>query len=636
MQYRCSPLPLLGLCLMSLTAAWTAPAAVCPDEEVEVVVTATRTETPVEEVASSITVITEEQIEATQEPLVVDVLREVPGLYVSQTGGPGRTVDVYLRGAGPGQTLVMLDGVELNDPISSSRAYDLANMTVDNIARIEVLRGPQSTLYGSDAVAGVINIITKRGTGDPQTSVTLDGGSFNTGQGRLTSSGAVNDWNYSFSGSRYVTDGFSAASEWRGNPEDDGYTNTTLSTRIGRRVNDNLSIDLIGRYIDGAVDVDGWSMATGSAADDLLNITDTEQWIWRGEGRWCPGGGCWEHIIGISSNRLARDYTNEDGPGEEDTADQSSYTGSSMKYDWQANYAASASHCVTVGIEHEEDHGEFTSAWSALDEQEVRTTGYYAQDQITLQPNWFATLGLRLDDHETFGAETTYRVTSSYHLSPSTRLNATYGTGFKAPTLYQLYDPYNGNIDLLPEESTSLDAGIEQEFLDGCAALSVTYFENDFDNLIQWLWDTETMSGRYQNASTAESSGVEVVAAYRPSAYWQFDVNYTNTKTAGPNGQPLARRPRHQYGAVITYHASPRFRVNLNGVWVGERLDKVWEPTPVTLPSYTLVNLAGTYQVNTTTSAYFRIDNLFGEDYEEVYGYGTSGRALNFGMTYTF
>jgi len=633
MTRRLLNLSLLGVCLLTLTTpVWTAETI--PDnsgDEANVVVTATRTSTPIDQVASSVTVITTAQIAATHAPYLVDVLREVPGLMLTQTSGPGHEVDAYLRGGGIRDTLVLLDGIPLNNPITGS-SYDLANLTTDNIARIEILRGSQSTLYGSNAVAGVINIITKHGSGKPTTEVTLSGGRYDTGECKISSSGGGNGWNYAFAGSRFATDGFPSAA---GGGTPAGSTNNTVSTRVERKFSEAFSLDILGRYVKAKSELAGWENNT--AVDDPGSVYNSEQTSLRLEGHWRPGAGKWENIFGISSNQANMSYV----PGIQPDDVGGALNGNTLKFDWQSNYSANKHHLLTLGAETARETGKLNELFYGspyiIPEHTKAMSGYYAQDQITLQSNWFATVGLRLDDYATFGSQTTYRVASTYRLFDNgPRLKATYGTGFNAPSLDQLYDPYYGNTNLQPEKSSSWDAGAEQEFFHGKTAISATYFHNDYENLIQY------MVTNYQNVAKATAHGIELVTSFRPSRELHFDLNYTYLSTKGQDGIALPRRPSQQYGATVTFQCTPKLTVNLQGTLVGKRLDEEWNlsatpPTPpVTLPSYTLINLSATYNVTSSINAFARLDNAFNAHYQEVATYATPGRVLSGGMSYKF
>ena len=633
MKHRFSIIPLFGVCLLAFAAPlWAAQSTPDnPDADVTVVVTANKNATPIDQVASSVTVITADQIAATHQPYLVDVLGEIPGLVVTKTGGPGHQVDAYIRGGEDKDTLVLLDGVPLNDPITGG-SYDLGNLTTGNIARIEILRGPQSTLYGSNAMAGVINIITKRGSGKPITDVELSGGRYDTAEGRISSSGSANGWNYSLSGSRYTTDGFPSAV---GGNHNDAYANNTLSTRFGKQFNKAFSLDFIGRYVKGKTELPTWDFMADTAIDDPGAMLNSEQTSLRLEGRWRPGTGKWENLFGISSNQSNMVYIPGAVAGDAD----GSMVGKSFKVDWQTNYTADKHHLLTFGVQTEQDSGKIAEVFGTgpasftdiIPTHHERMNGYFAQDQITLLQNWFATVGCRLDDFATFGTAVTYRLASSYHLSDNgPRVKATFGTGFNAPSLDELYDPSYGNPTLQPEKSTSWDLGAEQELSHGKTALSATYFHNDYDNLIRFA------TTNYQNVANATARGVELLTSFRPSKVLHFDFNYTYTYTVGFNGEPLARRPRQQYGATATYQCTPKLKLNVQGSVVGKRFDKEFDPTPVTLPSYAVFNVAASYAVTTKLGVFLRLDNVFNAHYQQIADYATAGQSLNGGLKYKF
>ncbi len=621
----------LALGLAAIALCGTAGADPSPDPDATVVVTATRTKTPLEQVASSVTVITARQLQATHRPFVLDALREVPGVYVSQTGGRGGVSTVALRGGAAGDTLVLIDGVPVNDPSSPDRAYDFSTLTVDNISRIEILRGPQSTLYGSDAMAGVINIITARGSGSPKARLTLDGGRYKTADGVIGSGGSVQKFSYSATASRYSTAGFPFAALQPGDTHNDGDRDSTFSARADGQLSRAFSLDFTGRYQKG--DADSADFPVDKAVDDGIHRAATEQKTGRVEGHWQPLGAKWDVLAGLSANTLNRDYFDQ-VTGQDSS--QSNYNGRTSRADIQADYAASPTNLVTFGAERLRDRSQFSSAFESLGERHIFSTGLYAQDQITLTPRWFATAGVRSDNHETFGSRTTYRATSSYQLAGAgTRLRATYGTGFKAPTLYELYDPFIGNDKLRAESSESYDVGLEQSFLQDRGAFSATYFHNDYHNLIDYT-QNGTPNGQYENVSTAGAHGVELIASYRAASQLRLSLNYTYTKTHGADGKPLARRPASVYGATLNYQAAPRLGFNLDGVYVGDRLDPGPYPKVVNLPSYTVFNLAGDYKLAPDYSAFLRVDNLFDKHYEEVYSYRSASRGLYGGLTFSF
>ena len=595
----------------------------------EIVITATRIETASREVGSSITVITNQQIEERQNTTVLEVLRTVPAVDVVRSGGPGGQTSVFIRGAKSEHTLVLIDGIEMNDPITPGRSYDFANLTTDNIERIEIIRGPQSTLYGSDAIGGVINIITKRGKGKPRGFMSAEGGSFNTFTEKAGVSGG-NQWaNYSLGISRWDTDGISAANEKDGNHEKDGYENTSISTRLGVTPAENLDTDFILRYINAKADIDN---SGGVGGDDPNNKADSEQLFLRTQARLSLFNDLWEQKLGFSLTDLDRDYRNDTDADHPSDLDRSSYDGKILKFDWQHNLYLHETNTLTLGVENEEEKGKSKyyseSAWgpysSNFKEKTARTTGYYLQDQVKLWDSWFTTLGVRLDDHSKFGSETTYRITSAYLVRQTgTKLKGTYGTGFKAPSLYQLYSHPYGDQNLDPEESTGWDIGVEQSLFDKKLILGVTYFSNEFDELIEF----ESGTSKYINVAEAEAKGVEVFASVRPIGDLTFRASYTYTDTEDKEtGKDLLRRAQNKFGLDVNYQFMDKGNVNLSLVYVGKRDDNdysTWPATRVELDDYVLANLAASYDITRNIQVFGRVENFLDEDYEEVKGFGT-------------
>lgn len=633
--------------VLILTMIFTAAPLMAADEVIkvgEVVVTATRMEMLTSEVGSSVTVISGEDIAKKQETTVLEVLRGVPGLDVVQNGGPGGTTAIFMRGAKSEHTLVMVDGVEMNDPISAGRAFNFADITIDNIERIEVIRGPQSTLYGSDAIGGVINIITKKGKGKPTFFVSGEGGSFNTFKEGAGLNGSNDLFNYSLSVSRLDTEGISVANEKDGNSEKDGYENTSVSSRLGLTPTDNLDVDFILRYNDAKTDLDN---SGGVSGDDPNYRSETKQTFFRTVASIILFDELWEQKAGISFSNTERDLSNDTDPAHLKDLSRGSFDGQSIKFDWQHNLYLHKSNTITFGLETEEDKGKsdyysesvYGPYSSTLTEQKARTSGYYLQDQIKLWNSFFTTLGVRLDDHSKFGSEVTYRIASSYLVQRSgTRLKATYGTGFKAPSLYQLFAPATdygpiGNENLKPEGSKGWDVGFEQGLLDDKLMLGATYFNNSFDELI----DFDYAQG-YMNISKAVSNGVESFVSLKPIEELTLTANYTYTHTEDKStGDALYRRAKNKLGVDISYSFPEKGDVNLGIIYVGKRDNKdfsTYPETRVALDSYTLVNLAGSYRITKNVAIFGRIDNIFDEEYEEVLGYGTPGLSAYAGIKF--
>lgn len=609
-----------------------------------VVVTANRLETATNEVGSSITVITAGEIEQRQQKFLLDVLRGVPAIDVVQSGGPGSTSSVFMRGANSEHTLVLLDGIELNDPSSPGGSYDFANLPTDNIERIEILRGPQSTLYGSRAMAGVINIITKRGQGKPAGFLSAQGGSFSTAAEKAGISGGTDRYNYSLGLSRFDTAGFSAANKKEGNSEKDGYGSSAVNSRLGITPTSNLSVDVIVNYLKSRADLDN---SGGVGGDDPNFTQDSEQLSFRSQADLALFNDQWEQRLGVSFNKLSRDLDNGTDQAHPSDLSRASYDGSNVTLDWQHTLHLHETNSLTLGIEHKKETAKSDyyseSAWgsysSPWEEHSAYTTGYYLQDQIRLWDSWFTTLGVRLDDHNRFGTETTYRLTSAYTVKlTGTTLKGSYGTAFKAPSLYQLYAPTYGDRDLNPEKNSGWDLGMEQSLAGGKATVGATWFQNDFDDLITF----DSSLSRYSNIAKAKTYGAEVTASVRPLEELTLRAGYTYTKTEGrETGEELLRRPKNKASLDANYRFLKNANVNLAVIYVGSRCDNVYDPatyavTRVKMDDYTLVNLAAAYAVTPNIQLFGRADNLFDENYEEVTGYGTAGISAFGGVKVSF
>ena len=610
----------------------------------EVVVTATRLETPTREVGSSITVITSEQIEKMQKTSVVDVLKTAPALDINQSGGPGAAASILIRGAKSEHTLVMIDGIEANDPITPGRTFNFAHLSVDNIERIEILRGPQSTLYGSDAIGGVINIITKRGKGAPNGFASLEGGSYGSFRG-AAGGGGGNEWiQYNMGFSHSKTDGISAASERDGNVERDAYKNSTVYGTMGLKPTDYFDLDFSLRYIDADTNGD---IGAGVGSDDPNYRTLSHQLLFRTQGRLFLFDDLWEQTVGFSftdhDQNTNNDYDDTD-PETPDSFLRSSYKGRIFKFDWQNNFYIHDTNIATFGIETEEDQGESSYYEETIygpyindfENKTARTTAYYLQDQIKLWNAWFTTVGVRFDDHDRFGTETTYRIATAYLVHQTgTKIKGSYGTGFKAPTLLQLYS-YWGNENLGPEESTGWDFGLEQSLYGNRASVGATWFYNEIENLIQFD------SSGYNNVGRAVIKGAELYASARPAG--NLDVRFSYTYTNGKDldtAEKLIRRADNKFGFNLDYGFMEKGNIHLEIVYIGERDDLVFDPFTyesvlVRLEGYTLVNPAVSYQITDAVQMFFRVDNLFNRDYEAISGYGTVGISAYGGLRFNF
>jgi len=601
------------------------------------VVTATRTETPENEVASSMTVITAEDIAAKHLTTAADALRTVPGVDVIRGGGPGQPTAVYLRGANANHTLVLVDGVELNDPSSPSGSFDFANLQTDNIERIEVVRGAASAVYGSDAMGGVINVITKKGKGTAKFTGTAEGGSYNTWKTTGAVSGSTERVNYSLDASRLETAGFSTADQAMGNVNPNGHANTTVSGRSGFKVTDNLDFGATLRYNEGKTTSDDCG---GVNCDNTGNYNTFNELFTRSFWHLKLFDGLWEQTLGAAYSRTDRNNITVFNSNSPNSYGNSVGTnlGEKVKLDYQNIFNIHKTNTVTIGVEEEADSLNSSTASpdlygtnASIPVKTMNTISTYLQDQIKLFDRSFTTLGVRYDDNNRFGGHETWRVSELYHIKETgSRLKGNYGTGFKAPSLNQLYDTIygSGNPNLKPETSVNWDVGLEQDLLSKKITAGVSYFNNEFNNLIDYL---KVVPYTNSNVSRAKASGVETFMELHPLTDLTFRGNYTYQQTLNMvTDTQLRLRPRNKASFDADYQFLEKAHIHVNVLMVGQKADGAYisgASVPVTIASYALLNLAGSYDVNKHLQVFARIDNVLNKQYEEVYGYGTSSIA---------
>ncbi len=606
----------------------------------EVVVTATKTKTPKFTVASSISVIDSKEISNSNKTTILDLLSNQYGVSITSQGGRGNLSQVYLRGASPGYTLVQIDGIEMNMPNDPNNVFDFTDLAVDNIEKVEILRGPQSTLYGADALAGVINIITKKGKGKPSFSFLTEGGSYNSYKGLMSLSGSRNNFNYSFSFSREKTDGFSSADSKFGNTEKDGSSRYNINSRLGLKVTDNFALNLFAHFTKAETNFDQFG---GRFGDDPTYIYNLEQGAYKLEGSLSLLNGQWTQKFGVSIIKNLRKYR-FDPSAFNPAASRSFYDGRKTKYEWQNNFKFN-NNLLTFGVETEQERANSDYLWynnsftfrSVLPEKELRTTGVYAQDQFNILNNLFASAGIRYDNHEKFGSVFTFRIAPAYIIwETSTKIKFTYGTGFKAPSLFYLFDPTFGNDKLNPEKSRGWDLGFEQYLLDTKLLLGAAYFSNTFDNLFGTDSNFKTV-----NIGKATTNGVEFYLTYKPNSKLKVNANYTytNSKNKDVNSAEfnlaLLRRPVNKATLVFNYNLNSNINLNTDINYVDARIDKDFSSFPakrILLQSYILVNFAVNIRMIHNLKLYGRIVNLFNTDYEEVFGYGTAKRSGYVGL----
>lgn len=587
---------------------------------------------PRESVGSSVTVIDSATAERRSSALVSDVLRGSPGLDLVRSGGYGGNTAVFIRGANSEHTLVLIDGVEANNPITPSRNFDLADLSLDMVDRIEILRGPQGILYGSDAIGGVINIISKPAQPGAHARFSSELGSYDTFIERGSFSFADEKLEIVLSASRTDVHGPSAASERYGNSEDDTYELNALAARLAYSVSPDFTLRAMTRLNDSERDLDGFGGAFG---DDPNRRISNQELFARAEGQL--------KLAALEGSLLVyADYSehlldDNNFPDADHSLDLllSDYDGELVKFGTRLVAFNESRITVIAGIEGEEERGSsslisessFGPFSAEFGPKSQRSEGYYVNSVITPMPGATLSAGVRIDDHRQSGSEVTWRLAPSYKIESSgTRLFGSVGTGFKAPSLYQLFSIY-GSTDLQPEEVLGVDGGIEQALLGGDLVLSATYFRNEFDNLISF--DPATFL--FENILEATTSGVELGAEARPTEYLTLDASFTYLETNdGTTGEDLLRRPHARGRAGAAYSFSPSLSLHLDLLFAGARYDNDFNSFPpqrVSLGSYTVVNAGLNYHLTENVELAARLTNIFDREYEEVLGFGTQGAA---------
>ncbi len=607
----------------------------------DVVISATRTSNSTLQLANSVSVIDSTEIANKQKRSVFDLLKTEYGTNTLQFGPFGGLGTISIRGSNAGHSLVLIDGIEMNMPSESSNLYDFANLPVEGIEKIEILRGPQSTLYGSDALAGVVNILTKKGTEKPYFQISAEGGSFNSFKGSASLSGNYNNLNYFLTYSRIQSDGYSAAGEKYGNSEKDGYEGNNLLTRIGYKFSHDGGLNFYARFVKAENELDQFG---GEDGDDPTYIYNLEEFTTRAEGFFNLFEGSWEQKIGASFYKNLRKY-NYDSTLFNPVSSNSNYDGRKFKIDWQNNFYLSEDNLLTFGAETEVEQAQtyFYSISSLgpfesiIPKSETNTTGVYIQDQLNIEKRLFATAGIRYDHHTKFGGAFTFRFAPAFIFwETGTKIKATVGSGFKAPSIVYLYDPFFGNENLNPETSLGFDLGIEQFLWSSGISVGLNYFNNEFTDLIGLDENFKSI-----NIDKAKTEGIEFFGQINVFETFSIKINYTYTNAVDKSpdsqefGQKLLRRPTHRAAVFADYIISEKADINLELIYAGEKDDKNFSTFPaerITLDSYTLVNISGHYKLFNFLMLFARLENLLDTYYEEVYGYGTPGLSVFAGL----
>lgn len=607
----------------------------------DVIVTANRSAQPIERVGASVTVLTQAVIETRQTPAVAELLAQTPGVSFTRNGGVGTSTGVNIRGAESQHTVVLIDGVKLNDPSSTQGGFNFGNLLVGDTARIEVLRGAQSTLWGSQAIGGVVNIVTAEPTEALQGSLDAEAGARGTTYFRGGIGGANDRLSWRLAASRYDTDGFSAFAAGK---EDDGYTNTGLSGRLNVKVTDAVSLDLRSVWSSGRNDFDAFN-------GDSREYGKTQELVAYAGLNFDLLDGRFRNRIGYAHTDTDRRNFNPDNTVQTLTFDAE---GQNRRWEYQGAFAFTEALNATFGLEHEKSEMKTRSPgdWDpnpAFGRGEAELNSAYGQVQWTVLDGLTLTGGLRYDDHAQYGDNLLGQVAAAWALNEGdTVVRASWGQGFRAPGLYELYSEY-GNLTLQPEEFDSWEIGVEQRLFDR-AVVSATYFNRQADNEIRYNGcstpSTDPLCtvngvgrwGYYRNVQKTEAQGVELVGRVDVTERLNVSANYTWTDaksaSGATDGKRLTRRPEHMANLAADYDWAFGLKTGLAVRYVGETFNN--DANTVVVGEYTLVDIRASYPINDNLEVYGRIENAFDEDYQTVLNYGAPGQGVFGGVRVRF
>ena len=590
-----------------------------------IVVSATRSEIPLDQSPASVSLITPEDVNQKQIERVSDALREVPGLSVVQTGTPGQLTSVFTRGLRSEHTQVLLDGVPINQGLQG--AFDFANLTTDDVGRIEVVRGPQSTLYGPRALAGVIQIFTKQGEGTPEISLNAEGGSYNTFRESLESEGRIDKFDYSIGASRLDTDNARPNNQYR---------NTAAIANVGWSPNETARLSSLFTY----------SLSDTGNPNTIFNPKPLDNFLTE---KWLIAprvdlrvGDYWEHkfIFSYDHERQLND-PNQDGfvgPTralfERTTID---YQNDLRPASWLTFTSGFFYSRVNAGQERPFVLQIFGPQPTFVSDHTEETPGFL---QATLTPikNLIFVAGGRFDHFNQFGDIWTYRFAGSYKIDQTnTTLHSSVATGFSPPSSQDKI--FGMNFGLRSERDLGWDAGVEQRLWENRVTIGATYFHNDLSNLIGFNGLFETL-----NLGAAETQGIETELRMQPMVDLVFTASYTyldaeKTSSADinqPQGARLPRRPRNEVYVSASYLWWKKLRTTIAGKFVNAREELNFGGPNFDIEDYSFVNIAAEYEINSHMSLFGRIENLTNEHYAEVFGFPALGRAAYAGVKLRF
>jgi len=587
------------------------------------VTTATQTAQKLDEVTSNVDVITAQDIQERGYTTVAQALSSVAGISFVSNGGIGKSTSLFVRGMGSKYLLVLIDGVRYNDPTSLGGA-PFADLMVDDIAQIEIVKGAQSGIWGADASAGVINIITKKAQKGTHASAHLEGGSFGTWKYGVTVSTASDAYYFKLSYNIVDTDGFTTVAPYGediDNFEDDEYKNKTLNIQGGFHINENNTLDLTYTQIDGKGDADPYDISLYAFNPDGDYRLKSTYKLMRAD---------FNHIDSVETLNIYAERSDFSRTYKDDLFSPD-FDGTVDAYGLNSKISYRTDDFVLLGIDHKKYTYEDT-----LDKA-YDSTGIFATNtnifEGILGGKTILTESLRFDDYSDFNNKTTGKI-GLKHIHANIKGLTTsfnYGTAYNVPTIYNLYDPFSGNTNLQPESVESFDITVAYK------SIKATYFSNRIDDMIDYVSKYNTngqwIGGNYENISgTSKIDGMELAYAHEIYEETMLTANYTHLFKAKDNeGKTLGRRAKDTFNIALDYYGIENLHLGVDAQYIGERYDRADKQGRQT-GKYTVFNMTADYQINNNIQVYGKIENLGDKYYQTVYGYATSPRAFYIGV----
>lgn len=546
----------------------------------------------------------------------VDAIKGAQGVDYAVTGGLEGVSSIYIRGADSYHTQLMLDGVRVYDPINTQGYFAYYNyLSLDNLNKVEISRGPYSSLYGSQSIGGSINMITHKGRGKPTTSYLQEFGYYNTYREKIASQGKLGKFAYSLGASRVDVRSFYSAKYKNGNHERDPFGNTNTSLRLDYELTDNFELGVSHRYSYAKYEYDrSWP----TLSDDFDNTARFHQNI----------GSLYlnNRINDFLSHKFTYGVVDIQRKGW-DGSDDYWYNGRSNQFKYVLDYKPVTLYNVLIGYEYVGDRGEFYDSGKEP-KHRANSKGVFVQNILRPIDNLFISLVIREENHSTFGDNTTYGLSSSYFIEPTkTKLKTSIGTGFRAPSLYELFATWGGKRDLSPEKSRSLDVGFEQNLFEDKLSFGATYFKNTIKDRIEY----NNSTSKYFNSGEAKIYGIENFVEYKFNDKTSLKLTYDYLHTQKKSDKSrLLRRPENKLALFFNTQIG-NLKITPEIYYVGNRID-----SSAKLKSYILANLGLNYKVSNNFEVFGRVENILNYDYQLVYGYETPKASVYAGAKVSF